>query len=141
LTTDDGKRLFVRGSKEEKEYLETHPAAKRRAEKKAREYAKSIEELYKPVEEFKDKVRKLGQKTMEVEKKKVVGTDYAPYFHSEHYQMSLLELAAESYAEQMEREEGRWTKHWFLKMAERYLDDEMEKEKRNDDDGATATER
>jgi hypothetical protein len=105
-------KIFMKSTPEWKEYLEKNPDRKREEQMKAEEDAQALLDSFKPLNDFKDKVRALGKEIMEIES---IKTDpgYRSNFHSEHYRMALLDLVTESFIEQIRTEDE--FNHWIGK--------------------------
>jgi hypothetical protein len=121
-------KIFMKSTPEWKEYLEKNPDRKREEQMKAEEDAQALLDSFKPLNDFKDKVRALGKERMEIESIKTE-PGYKSSFHSEHYRMALLDLVTESFIEQIRTEDG--FNHWIGKTyIPTMFDSEIEKIKR-----------
>jgi hypothetical protein len=93
--SDKAPKIFMKGTPEWKEYLDKHPDIKREEQMKSEEETQSLLDSFKPFNEFKDKVRALGNERMEIESIKTEPA-YRSNFHSEHYRMANLQSSSNS---------------------------------------------
>jgi hypothetical protein len=95
------KKIFVRGSPEHQEYLRTHPDAMAEYRKELEKWAEGFEELHRPSEEFKDKIRLLGSQMIDTIYNQQEKYHPRPLYAVNFYIMSLVDLVIEEVSEQI----------------------------------------